>query len=417
MSRFSVITLVVALSLAVAPRGAMAGHGHKPTAPPAEPINAVTHFPTIPHDDVIIEWWYVNTHLTTASGRHLAIVASFFRFGNGFSITDGVTKQPRSHYLIYGITDLDKGIHQSFSYCDYNMMDSMRVLVPMMLAQNPKDMNALQMLTDLDQGRLPPPHQLLNGPASAAGDPLTLQFGKTDSLVQATNSDTDFLLTLGDQPNIKASLNFHTDEPAMAVGGKGETGLVKPTDMYYYSLTNCTVTGSINTALGADPVTKGLGWFDHQWGNSWGVQNDGWDWWGLQLDNGEQVLVYRQRDLATGKIFSPSATFMDSKGNQSVTTNIVFTPDPASVWTDSASKISYPLGWTVSFPDQKLSLHIQTPVQSQTIPTLSAGGGIWEGHVEASGVEQGNPVTGKGFMELVGYENLTTRRWVNSLSK
>ena len=417
MLRLFPTIITTACLLATASPYAIAAPVVAPAPVPAPATPADTNFPTAPHDNVLIEWWYLNSHVTTTSGRHLALIASFFRLGNGLSLTDGVTPQARSHYLIYGFTDLDKQIHQSFSYCDSNMMDTMRQMVPAMLAQNPKDLNAIQMMTDLDEGRLPSPHKLLNGPATETSSPLALQYGKNDTLVQANNSDSDYLLTFGDEPNIHLSLNFHANSPVMKVGGTGETGLAKPTDMYYYSLTNCAVTGSVNTARGSDPITQGTGWFDHQWGNSWGASNDGWDWWGIQLDNGEQVLLYRQRDLSTGKVFSPSATFMDGQGNQTQTTNIVFTPDKGAVWTDPNSRLSYPLGWTLSFPDKKLSLHIQTPVQNQTIPTLGMGGAIWEGHVEATGTEQGSPVTGQGFMELVGYDSIATRRWVNSISK
>jgi len=398
--------------------GCLVAASSQGVAAPSVPAPAkVTNFPAAPHDDVYIEWWYLNSHVTTASGRNLAIITSFFRFGNGISLTDGYTKQPRSHYLIYGITDLDKGLHQAYSYCDYNMMDSLRTVIPLILAENPRDMNALQMLTDLDGGRLPPPHKLLVGAANETAKPFALQFGKSDSLVESDNSDADYLLTIGDDPGARLSLNFHANAPAMAVGGNGETGLTKPSDMYYYSLTNCSVTGSVSNGVSSDPLTKGSGWLDHQWGSSWGADNDGWDWWGLQLDNGEQVLVYRQRDLTSGRIFSPSATFMDSQGKQTVTTNVVFTPDKNAVWTNPDSTISYPLGWTISFPDRKMSLHVQTSVQDQTIPTLGMGGEIWEGDVQADGAEQGSPVTGKGFMELVGYKSPGTRRWVDSISK
>ena len=142
----------------------------------------------------------------------------------------------------------------------------------------------------------------------------------------------------------------------MAVGGKGETGLQKPTDMYYYSLTRCGVSGTVDTGAGPEKITDGQGWFDHQWGNSWVAQNDGWDWWGVQLNDGTDILFFRQRDLATGKVFFPLATFMDKQGHQTVTKNIVFTPDPSSLWKSSEDGRDLPAGLDGDFPGRRLEL-------------------------------------------------------------
>ena len=54
------------------------------------------------HNDVNIEWWYINAHVTTDKGRHLALIGSFFRFGSGVNPLDG-SPLPRAHYLIYAV--------------------------------------------------------------------------------------------------------------------------------------------------------------------------------------------------------------------------------------------------------------------------------------------------------------------------
>ena len=85
-----------------------------PTPPPAFGVAA--------HDAVNIEWWYVNAHVTTDQGRHLALIGSFFRFGTGVSPFDGVSPVPRAHYLIYAVTDLDKKTQRAYSLADANMV-------------------------------------------------------------------------------------------------------------------------------------------------------------------------------------------------------------------------------------------------------------------------------------------------------
>ena len=209
----------------------------------------------------------------------------------------------------------------------------------------------------------------------------------------------------------------------MAVGGTGETGLKSPTDMYYFSLTRCAVGGTIDTGAGPETITGGQGWFDHQWGNSWVASNNGWDWWGVQLDDGTDVLVFRQRDLKTGRVFFPLATFMDRNGQQSVTRNIVFRPDPQAFWKSPKSGVTYPLGWTVTFPEKGMELHITAKMQNQEIPILGPGGGIWEGACDVTyqggafnsageflggSLFTGDP--GIAYMELVGYNSPAVKK-------
>jgi predicted secreted hydrolase len=271
-------------------------------------------------------------------------------------------------------------------------------------------------LNDLDAGRLPAPHKLLDGPATINNSPFALRYGRSDSLTPAAGPNS-YALILGDAGADRLNLTFNPSKPPMAVGGKGETGLKTPTDMYYFSLTRCAVSGTIDTGHGPEPVASGQGWFDHQWGTSWVADNDGWDWWGVQLDNGEDILFYRQRDLSTGRVFSPSATFMDVQGVQTATSNVIFTPDPTWVWRNPSDGTLFPLGWTISFPGKSLTLHIYAAVEHQAIPTLGPGGGIWEGSCRVAGTEKGSAVDGVAYMELVGYDSPGAKAWAEHLQR
>ncbi len=194
----------------------------------------------------------------------------------------------------------------------------------------------------------------------------------------------------------------------------------------------------------------GQGWIDHQWGSSWTTMKVGWDWWGIQLDDGRDILMFQQRDLATGKTFYPLATFMDNDGNLTVTRKIVFKPVRGSAWRGSTDGVRYPLAWDIRFPEQNLKLHIAADVKSQDIPILSPAGDIWEGSCSVTGsairapkkparvvvslsvegrrqsrryymrrlepphrpVAMQRPVHGVAYMELVGYSSPAVRKQV-----
>lgn len=330
------------------------------------------------HPNVNIEWWYVNAHVTTEKGRHLALVGSFFRFGNGRSPLDGMTPVPRAHYLIYAVTDLDKKAQRPYSLADANMVALLRQFAPLLAVTSPGDTGAKALLASLNRGRLPAPHREIRGKASVVNKPFHIAYGADNTLATTDGANTAFAVTLNGGAD-KIRLTLAAQKPAMAVGGRGETGLTKPTDMYYYSLTRCAVGGTVDTGAGPERITGGQGWFDHQWGNSWVAQNNGWDWWGVQLDDGTDILFFRQRNLGTGKVFFPLATFMDKDGRQSVTRKIVFQPDLHSLWKSAKTGVRYPLAWTVTFPEKNLTLHITAAVRDQEMPILGPGGGIWEG--------------------------------------
>ncbi len=402
---FRPLLLLCALLLP-APRAACAAASH-PSALPAKSAA----FGVAAHGNVSIEWWYVNAHVATKTGHRYALIGSFFQFGNGRSPFDPAAAAPRAHYLIYAVTDLDNKTQRSYSLGDGAMVAYLKQIAPFLVVQNPHDTGAHALLAALNAGRLPVPHQQFPGKAVVAARPFRLAYG-VNTLAADNAANTAFTLDLGANERDKVHLTLHSQKPPMAVGGKGETGLRRSNDMYYFSLTRCAVGGTLDTGHGPEAIAGGDGWFDHQWGNSWVASNDGWDWWGVQLANGTDILCFRQRDLKTGKVFFPLATFMDKDGHQTVTKNIVFAPDKSAVWKSPRTGVSYPLAWRVSFPDHNLSLRITTPVKSQEMPILGPGSGIWEGTCDVAatplrGLHHGrNPlprVNGTAYMELVGY--------------
>ncbi len=398
---------------------------------PAHAALKPTPFGVAAHGNVNIEWWYVNAHVTTDRGRHLALIGSFFRFGNGASPFNPAQPVPRAHYLIYAVTDLDAKTQRSYSLADSHMVALLKTVAPLLAATNPGDKGAMALLASLGQGKLPPGNQEIPGEASVVSAPFHIAYGVDNTLTANDSTDTSFTVDLNAGGPDKIHLTLASEKPPMAVGGKGETGLKTPTDMYYYSLTRCAVGGTIDTGTGPEKITGGEGWFDHQWGNSWVASNDGWDWWGVQLTDGTDILFFRQRDLATGKVFFPLATFMDKDGHQSVTKDIVFTPDPHSQWTSPKSGVTYPLAWTVAFPDHHLRLHITADVQNQEMQILGPGSGIWEGscHVEWEDALLSKDGTlfptqyrdiigvGSAYMELVGYNSPAVRRQMMKLAR
>ena len=327
----------IACALALFPTLLGVAHAAPPTAtPPAAPVG----FPQDagPHDATsAIEWWYFNTFLTTEKGHHYAVIGAFFR--------TGIAPTQKGQYLIYALADLDAKSREPFALIDRTEVDLLKAYLSLYSLTQPNDARTKQLLPMLRQGKFPPPLRLTEQNAVVETSPLFSVAMDNDSFSQesadgrtwkAALNGADWTLDLTlDQPAT-------SDRPPMLVDGNGLTGLKRPDDMHYVSLTRMSATGTLTDGGVVDKVT-GVGWLDRQWGTSWVVQDNGWDWFGLHLDDGSELIVYRVRDNKTGKVLRADATLLDKNGIQTCRVRSRFSlPDTGSGYTDPETHINIP---------------------------------------------------------------------------
>lgn len=380
-----------------APVAAQTGFPIPPAPPRATPVGLPQD--AGPHDESTIEWWYFNSFLTGESGRRYAVVGSFFRTGFG--------PAKKGHYLIYALADLDAKKKIAYSVLDKANIELLKSYLPLVVSQKPDDPRPMQLLAMLQKGRLPRPHRLLAGTVQMTARPFAIRFGK-NALRQVTPDARQWRATLvGDDFALDLTLS-QPERPAMLVGGEGRTGLARPDDMFYVSLTRMRSEGTL-TRNGKSETVRGDGWLDRQWGTSWVAGDNGWDWFGVQLSDGSDLIVYRVKDNATGKVLRAEATLLRADGSQIVDRAPTFAA--TGRWTDPATGIAYPQVWTVRLPKTGHTLTMTPAFPAQTIPVIGIGDAIWEGAVTVSGRgPKGTAVAGRGYMELVGYRAGKTSR-------
>lgn len=359
-------------------------------APPMPPRLTPVGFPQDagPHDESLIEWWYANAFVKNTQGREWALVLSFFRTGIG---------KQKGHYLIYSLIDLKARKKQTASILDKANFDLLRAFLPLTLAQQP---HLKPLVETMQQGRLPKPHRLATEATRLTPTPFSIAIGACR--LSQVSTDARTWRAVIDEPAFGAELTLtQPTRPAMRVGGEGMTGIKQPQDMFYLSLTQMKAEGTLRVGGNSEAV-QGVGWLDRQWGTSWVVQNNGWDWFGLSLDDGSELIAYRVRDNKTQAILQASATLLRADGTQQV--------EPAPRFVSSAlrkdpqTKLTYPHRFELTLPTLGLTLRAQALFDHQVIPVLGIGEGIWEGVVMVEGrTSLGKPVRGRGFMELVGY--------------
>jgi predicted secreted hydrolase len=168
---------------------------------------------------------------------------------------------------------------------------------------------------------------------------------------------------------------------------------------YYYSLTRMTTRGILRVGNERFEVS-GLSWMDREWSTSALAEHQvGWDWFALQLSDGREVMFYRLR-RRDGSVDPVSAgTLVDADGEAQRLSNDHVQLEVLDRW-DSRSGVRYPSRWRLRIPQQALDLTIAPYFADQEL-NLSVR--YWEGAVKIEGTSRGQPLRGRGYVELTGY--------------
>lgn len=206
----------------------------------------------------------------------------------------------------------------------------------------------------------------------------------------------------------KFALDFQLDAVKPVVL-QGENGFSQKSQQagnasYYYSYTRLATQGTITLGQHTYPV-QGLSWLDREWStSSLGVDQQGWDWFSLQLDDGSDLMLYQMRKKDGTKDSFSSASFVDIKGQSQRLLATEFNMWPVEFWRSPDSGIRYPVKWQIEVPKYKLSLTVQAVVNAQEwSKKKDASFNYWEGAVVIEGFKDRQEISGSGFLEMTGY--------------
>jgi predicted secreted hydrolase len=191
--------------------------------------------------------------------------------------------------------------------------------------------------------------------------------------------------------------------PTQAVLLNGESGVSRKgpspeSASYYYSLPHLRVSGTITRQGSNDPVI-GEAWLDHEWSSQYlDREAVGWDWIGLNLDDGGALMAFRIRK-ANGQTLWSGGTLRESNGKTSTlsTSEIEFRSDRQ--WLSPRTGIAYPVDFQVRAGPRTIALVLLLSDQENDT-RLSTGAIYWEGAVRAY---ERNRLVGRGYLELTGY--------------
>ena len=305
----------------------------------------------LPEDEGVhlspLEWWYFNGHVDTEDGRTFS-----YHFVTFQSVLDsGLT--PRLTQLSWA--DHEKGIH---------LIDEKTTLL----------------FSEASSGEF----DLTNAGWRMSGDGE--RFGLSFTIGEYTVELEGF-------PTKPPTLHHDTGYVDLGIAGK----------TYYYSHTNLDTSGTVSLDGASYPV-EGTTWMDHQWGD-FSIAQIGWDWFSLNLDDGSDLMVSVVWEQDGPKHIETYGTYTPPGDHPSVhLPGNEISVEPIDTWTSPETGGEYPMGWRVRIDSLNLDL-LLTPVMREaeftetgTIPVI-----YWEGAVKAEGSRNGTSLTGRGFVELVGY--------------
>lgn len=209
--------------------------------------------------------------------------------------------------------------------------------------------------------------------------------------VVAGDVGADFAVTLSLRP--EKPLVLHGD------GGVSSKGPEPGNASAYSSWTRLAAEGDL-VIDGATRRVSGSFWYDHEFGSS--VLGDGvtgWDWFGLQLDDGRELMLFHLRREDGPPMPASSGTLVQRDGTAVHLALDDFQLDATATWRSPRTDAAYPSAWTLRVPEHDIDVRITPRVADCELDTSHGTGVVyWEGPVQVSGSH-----AGRGYGELTGY--------------
>lgn len=193
---------------------------------------------------------------------------------------------------------------------------------------------------------------------------------------------------------------FHSEN------GLSKKGANPGQSSYYYSFTDLKTKGTIGTSLVRQPIeVTGTSWFDQEFGsNQLTPDQIGWDWFGIHLSDGRDIMIYQLRKKDGTIEPASSGTIIEKDGTSRHLRQSDIILNVLTQWKSPGSGSIYPARWRITIPSAQIAITIAPIAANQELVTrASTGITYWEGAVTGYGSSQSSQVTVEGYAELTGY--------------
>ncbi|MDP1739814.1 carotenoid 1,2-hydratase [Polaromonas sp.] len=313
------------------------------------------------HPDFRTEWWYVTGHASTAGpaagAREFGFQLTFFR--SRVDATQGMESKFAARQLIF----------------------------------------AHAAITDVQGKKLWHDQRIAReGFEVASASTQTMDLKLRDWTLQSQGNTHTARLTAAD---FALNLQFTETQPVLLQGKQGlsRKGPDEKQASYYYSLPQLATRGSLQLKGQTFEVT-GKAWLDHEWSQE--VLHPsavGWDWIGMNLDDGSALTAFRLRDKDGNAVWD-GGSFRPAKGDVYAFSRGEVIFNPQRRWKSPLSQASYPVEWLVRTPADTYT--VRAVIDNQELDSRQSTGAIyWEGLSEL--IDNKGQRVGRGYLEMTGY--------------
>jgi predicted secreted hydrolase len=316
------------------------------------------------HPNFQTEWWYFTGNLQDSQQRKFGYQLTLFRQGVQFTPAQTTSR--------WAVRDLSFG---HFTISDISS-------------------DKFHVAERVSRGAL--------GEAKAAADRMDVALGPW-TIQQDANEQIHLL---AHDANMAIDLEAHPLKPLIleGVGGLSQKADGAGEASYYYSYPRLATSGTLSVE-GDTYRVSGLTWFDHEFStSSLGPDQVGWDWFCIQLENNEEIMLYAMRDKSGALDPVSEGTWVHANGSSERLLPGSFTIMKRGTWKSPQSGAVYPAGWHIEVPGHRAVLTVTPDMADQELRLTKMGAlDYWEGACSVEGRVGDADVKGVGYTELTGY--------------
>ncbi|MDC3209825.1 carotenoid 1,2-hydratase, partial [Chitinophagales bacterium] len=273
----------------------------------------------LPHDSSTTEWWYINSHITSNTGKKYSVFASFFR--RLLKFNEETQKLEYAHSITWAIIDVENQKYYNNSLIDQRTPEI--GLERLRKGEIVKDerirKSAIEML---EKGNVPYPDRLFKKDVQVSRDKLDLKFDR-NSFRKLDNGNYELILE-DIEHKVGCTMVLEPQKPVTRHGDNGVVFGVSAEDMFYYFIPRNKANGFIEIEGERIPFENSTAWYDHEFGRHRKEVNDGdtvskdvaWNWISSQLSNGYEFTAYDLIDNDTEKGVGSYLILIDPQGNR-----------------------------------------------------------------------------------------------------
>ncbi len=196
-------------------------------------------------------------------------------------------------------------------------------------------------------------------------------------------------------------LQFRETQGVLLQGNNGlsRKGPEEKQASYYYSQPQLATRGRLEFKGQTFAVT-GKAWLDHEWSEEILAPGAvGWDWLGMNLDDGGALTAFRLRDKNGNAVWA-GGSWRSATGELRIFSASDVSFSPVRRWTSPLTQITYPVQWRVQTPAGTYT--VKAVIDNQELDSRSSTGSIyWEGLSEL--LDSQDRRVGSGYLEMTGY--------------